>query len=247
MTIRYVVRPPSILTTPRKLKEVLGATRTVNPRTTSRIGTLDWVHDLFLYYPRLPNEVSEYTVVREFMNKNKQKQQGELREYEVKTPWDYAPYNSQCVRRPLRHSAGRDFTIVGFNLENNQAPDTHYDTPLFPKKREYRVIFVKGVPLLTLSKVFVDRDTGSLLSSPPPFDIPWNHSCGSRFITVDHNRSYLRHSSTLQDLLNVPVVQHAHIVAHEYAVCELNFCPALTIESNLQTIKDHLCASESHA
>lgn len=248
MTIRYIIRPPSIRTTPRKLKEILGAERTVNPRTTRRLGELDWVHDLFLYYPRLPNEVTEYTTVREFMCNNKYEQRQYLHTYGVKTPDDYE--SELCVVRPLRHRGGESFRIIE-NRDHSWNLMTEYISYLFPKVREYRIIFCKSVPLVTLSKVFPDRDTGSLLSSSstPPCDVPWNHACGSRFITVQYERSYLRHSSVLQDLLNVPVVQHAHIVAadimlnadHEYAVCELNFCPAITIESNLQTIKDHLC------
>lgn len=232
--IRYIVRPPTILTTPRKLKEVLNAERTVNPRVSRR--SLSFVDDLFLYYPDTLHDVEPYQIVRKFFIKNKHAQQTHLLTSGVKTPEAYEPHNGSYVVRPYRHSGGRDFRVVfGEDWDSN----THYGVPLFPKVKEYRVIFVKGVPIITLRKVFQ--------SSTPDHSLPWNHAQGASFNTIagGHEASSLRHSNAVRNLLNVPVVQHAHIVAadimlnrnNEYAVCELNFCPALTIESNLQTIK----------
>ena len=246
MTIRYIVRPPTILTTPRKLREVLNAQRTVNPRVSRR--SLSFVDDLFLYYPDLPHEVNEYQVIRGFFVKNKHAQQTHLLTSGVKTPETYEPHEGNYVVRPYRHSGGHDFRVV---FSDDWDSNTHYGVPLFPKVKEYRVIFVRGRPLITLRKVFLNRTDSVLLSSSvPDASLPWNHSQGASFNTIagGHEASSLRHSNAVLDLLNVPVVQHAHIIAadimlnrsNEYAVCELNFCPALTIESNLQTIKEAL-------
>ena len=238
MTIRYIVRPPQILTTPRKLKEVLDARRTVNGAISRRIPTLDWVHDLFLYYPRLPNEVSEYTTVREFFSKDKGEQRNHLAEY-VKTPNSYI--SNTYVVRPRRHMGGQDFVVTEFG-QTEINPYTHYVSPLFPKVKEYRVIFLKGVPIITLRKVFSQ-------ATPDP-TLPWNHAQGATFNTIagGHTASSLRHTSCISDLLNVPVVQHAHLIGvdvmmdthNNYAVCEINFCPSISIESNLNVIRDHL-------
>lgn len=237
MPIRYIVRPPNILTTPRKLKEVLNAQRTVNPRVSRR--SLSFVDDLFLYYPDLPHEISEYQVVREFFKKYKNHQQAYIRSFGVKTPWDYPAHNNQYVVRPLRHSGGESFEVVSSETTLDINEGYKYSTPLFPKVKEYRMIFVKGVPIITLRKVFQ--------SSTPGPSLPWNHTQGAFFNTIQagHQGSSLRHSNAVADLLNVPVVQHAHIIgadimlnaANEYAVCELNFCPAITIPDNLEKIR----------
>lgn len=248
--VRYIVRPPNILTTPRKLKEVLNAQRTVNPRVSRR--SLSFVDDLFLYYPDLPHEVSEYQVIRQFFIRDKYQQRVELDNYGVKTPHAYNDSEeTPLVVRPRRHSGGNSFELINTSEDDDRTYNTltHYASPLFPKVKEYRVIFVKGVPIITLRKLFPHLD----YTSTPPSDVPWNHTNGSIFNTIQagHQGSSLRHTNAVADLLNVPVVQHAHIIvadimlnaANEYAVCELNFCPAITIPDNLERIKEVLCPS----
>lgn len=102
------------------------------------------------------------------------------------------------------------------------------------------MIFCFGTPLITLYKRVpesADRDG------------PWNHACGSSFITVnniDNNR--LRHTDVYERLKEFDVIKHVHLCAADimlskranYVVCELNFCPSITIDSNLERIKEHV-------
>jgi hypothetical protein len=100
-----------------------------------------------------------------------------------------------------------------------------------------------GDPIITLRK-----------QTPEEIDPegPWNHAQGSFFVTInDVSRSFIRHTDVYERLSAAPVVKYAHLVAadimmtydHDYAVAELNFCPALTIESNLQKVASHALSS----
>ena len=255
MTIRYIIRPQGILSTPKRLKEVLNASRTIRSDASRllRSRNVNWEDDLYLSYPLIPHLATcePYQIVREFYIKNKCNQRHHLLDNGVKTPNSYSPHEDKFVVRPLKHRGGADFNIVdqAGAIETNL--DTHWFSPLFPKVKEYRVIFLKGVPLLTLRKVFASREQDSLLSSPHPNPtLPWNHAQGASFQTISggHTTSSLRHTSCISDLLNVPVVQHAHLIGvdimmdarNNYAVCEINFCPSISIESNLNVIRDHL-------
>jgi hypothetical protein len=243
MSVRYIVRPMGILSTPKRLKEVLNASRTIRSDSVRllRSRSVNWENDLYLSYPLIPHLATcePYQIVREFYKYDKGQQRSYLRAF-VKTPDSYI--SNQYVVRPRHHRAGHDFVITEYG-QTEINPYTHYVSPLFPKVKEYRVIFVKGVPLITLRKVF-----NSITPDPT---LPWNHAQGATFQTINggHSTSSLRHTSCISDLLNVPVVQHAHLIgvdvmmdAHNnYAVCEINFCPSISIEANLQTIKETLC------
>lgn len=84
-------------------------------------------------------------------------------------------------------------------------------------------------------------------------DGPWNHACGSSFVTVtDPELNRLRHCDVVERLRTFPVVQNAHLVGADimlakkkgvYAVTELNFCPSVTIDTNLQRIKQRVQAA----
>jgi hypothetical protein len=103
------------------------------------------------------------------------------------------------------------------------------------------VIFVFGTPLITLLKR-VPEDT--------PNTVPWNHSNGSTFVTVNNEENNrLRHTDVVGQLLGLPIIQDSHIVAADimlgeergdYRVCELNFAPALTIQSNIARVVEHI-------
>lgn len=233
---RYVVRPKGILTTPRLLAEKLDA------RTRSA-GQFCWQSDFFLYYPEpsvVRNADEAYHKVFNFARKTKKGQRDAIRETGVLVPDCYE--SDRCVVRPLRHRSGSDFRIVPAGTAHNTT--TEYVSPFFSKQWEYRLIFSKGTHLLTLFKR-VDPGT--------PSDVPWNHACGSTFVTIDNwNACRLRHTSVLGDLQGCPIINTAHLVAvdvmlrkqpggaWEYAVCEYNFCPSLSIERNLEKVVDHV-------
>ena len=233
---RYVVRPKGILTTPRLLAEKLDA------RTRSA-GQVCWQSDFFLYYPEpsvVRNADEAYHKVFNFARKTKKGQRDAIRETGVLVPDCYE--SDRCVVRPLRHRSGSDFRIVPAGTAHNTT--TEYVSPFFSKQWEYRLIFSKGTHLLTLFKR-VDPGT--------PSDVPWNHACGSTFVTTNNwNACRLRHTSVLGDLQGCPIINTAHLVAvdvmlrkqplgaWEYAVCEYNFCPSLSIERNLEKVVDHV-------
>lgn len=228
---RFVIRPKSILTTPRALAEKLGARGTRTDRA-------DWSRDFFLSYPEnVANADETYRLLRRFASKTKKGQRDAIRQTGVHVPECYE--SDRCVVRPLRHMAGAGFQIVP-RTELQFNPATHYASPFFPKKWEYRLIFVKGRHTLTLFKR-VDPGT--------PSDVPWNHACGSTFVTTDNwENCRLRHTEVLTHLLACPIIQAAHLVAVDvmlnktpggswnYAVCEYNFCPSLSIEGNLEKV-----------
>lgn len=245
MTYRYVIRPPSILTTPRELSAVLGAMGT---RHASR-KKFQWSNeggDFFLSYPD-PSLVVDsvgggsYSQVSAFYRKHKMGQRASIIASGIRTPSSYA--SNRWVVRPLRHMGGRDFSLIESDEQPVVNTQTHYVSPFFDKKWEYRLVFVKGRHCLTLYKR-VDPGT--------PSNVPWNHACGSVFVTTDDwNACRLRHTTVLEDLGRCPIIAAAHLVAvdvmlrkeprgdWQYAVCEYNFAPALSIPENLEKVKEY--------
>jgi hypothetical protein len=172
----------------------------------------------------------------------------------IGVPDTYATYDEVCERlstraisdvfcdyvvRPLRHSQGIGYRLTRDPLDFEEGKE--YISRLYPKAHEYRVIFVYGTPLITLLKRVpddIDRDG------------PWNHATGSSFVTVtDPTKNRLRHFDVVDKLRAFDVVQTAHLVGADimlgpdksgYAVTELNFCPSITIPSNLERIKQHV-------
>jgi hypothetical protein len=152
------------------------------------------------------------------------------------------------VKRPKRHYAGRDFTLYPSLDEalRDFNPTTEYLQEFYPKAHEYRVIICKGVPIITLVKQ-VDPDT--------PNTVPWNHSNGnSRFVTVNNRgNDRLRHTNVYPlieqnkenffkhiDLCGLDVMLNLDIYDKPYAVCELNFCPSISIPDNIQKVSDYV-------
>jgi hypothetical protein len=235
---RFVIRPDGMMTTPKAIAIGLGAkTRAASWFRTQPRGhryTPDWNRDFFMAYVPgvgVPEELLH------FYTRHKGGQRALIRASGVKVPDDYPA--DVWVRRPIRHSCGVGFEVIrGEHPEYN--PNTHYISPLFPKQWEYRLVYVRGVHTVTLYKR-VNEDT-------PP-DVPWNHTHGATFVTTeDWNTCRLRHTSVLADLANNPITNNAHLVAvdvmlrnrrggiWEYAVAEFNFCPSLSIETNLQKV-----------
>lgn len=254
--IRNIIRPSNILTTPKLLQEVLGASRT---RSWPREGEIrrnfyDFDRDLFLIYPP-PSVVTttnpeRYADVHRFFSASKPVQRGLLEQCGVGViPYitrkgdasallskRYVEENTFIVR-PMRHSGGRDYKVTDSPTDFEEGKE--YLSVLFPKRREYRVIFFKGSPIITLRK-----------RTPDGLDrtAAWNHANGSVFVTVEHEiNNHLLKTSVMDDLTNCPIVQNSHLIgvdilldkgSKKYAVLEINACPALTLEHNLEKVKE---------
>jgi hypothetical protein len=114
---------------------------------------------------------------------------------------------------------------------------------VYPKTAEYRLIYVLGKPLILLKK----KNPNNI----PP-ELPWNHNNGSSFSTInDISSSKIARSGLITKLTAVPIIIHAHLAAVDIlwsddrppAVCEVNTCPGLSIEANLEKVAAHVQAA----
>lgn len=240
--MRFLVKPNKFRQTPLLLKRSLGARKLVSYPGRYQ-PALDYRQDLFLAFPstdRYPNRISNvpasYSLLSSFYSSSKASQRSLITQYGVKTPEAYT--STHFIVRPLSHFGGHNYRIT--TDSNDYNPSTEYISPAFHKWREYRVVFVKGNPLVILRK------------KPGPEAQPfeaWNHTNGSYFQTViDTASSPLLQTSFLTDAGNHPVLRDSHLIAvdvlldreHNYAVTEFNFSPALTIPSNIEVITNAL-------
>lgn len=236
--MRFIVKSNRFRKTPVVLKRILGARKLVSFPGRYQ-PALDYTQDLFLTYPqrgRYPNPITNvpesYEFVSSFYTLSKHAQRGVILSSGLKTPEAYT--SSHFIVRPLRHFGGHDYRIT--SDPNDYDPDNQYISPAFSKWREYRVIFVKGSPLLVLRK-----KPGPGVG---PFDA-WNHASGSFFQTViDRPSCQLSQSSFFADASSFCVLRDTHLIAadvlldrdYNYAVTEVNFSPAISIATNLEVI-----------
>ena len=304
MPVRFIIRPASILSTPRRLKESLGARRTYRWPSISRHKP-SILKDFFLCYPpieeleeyaeNLPNSsrtfelssipgnwvrsesvnlgsdsstaislfstLDNYTTVRAFASATKPAQRSLLRangfpipftasSHEELEQWlasndggglrtdQTGPESCAYIVRPLRHSQGRGWRLTSNPSDFQEGRE--YVQEVYPKNYEYRILAVRGTPLVTLLKRRPEHLTQ---------DQPWNHANGSTFVTVtDENNNRLRHTNVYQlieqsqllkgiDLCGIDVMYSRR---NDYAIAEVNLCPSLEIESNLQRISNHV-------
>jgi hypothetical protein len=255
---RYILRPPSFGSTPKRLRQYLGAQRVVKvPDPQNR--TFDWNQDFFMAYPpadQVMNRPDEYMEMRGVYASNKVTQRQWLHSQGFSVPYTLTrlghgfgspigPVDSNYVVRPLRHSQGQDYRLT--RHPHDFDPNCEYLSQVFPKRWEYRIILVKGKPIITLLKKTIRSID---------FNQPWNHANGSYFVTChSYTSNRLRWTNIYDTIEQSTVLKHLHIVAldvlladrhalglshHPYAVCEMNFCPALTIANNLETIRSHV-------
>lgn len=278
MTIRYIIRPQGINTTPRLLKDALNATRTLRyPYSSHR--RPDWSRDFFLMYPQpetVTNANEQYTKTYLFARGTKRDQRLHLQNIGFPVPTLYSPTDTipegTYIARPFRHSGGRGYRIIrgtpipssstvrngptealATSTEESQNncwnPATEYLQEFYPKNHEYRIVVCKGTPLLTLLKRVPEG-----LSN----ELPWNHSQGSSFVTVNEwSNNRLRHTN-IYDLIsqNQEFFQHIDLCGLDvmlsnhhpqpYVVTEINFCPSVTIPDNLSRIAQHVQGSILH-
>ena len=304
MPVRFIIRPASILSTPRRLKESLDARRTYRWPSISRHKP-SILKDFFLCYPpieeleeyaeNLPNSsrtfelssipgnwvrsesvnlgsdsstaislfstLDNYTTVGAFAAATKPAQRSLLRADGFPTPFTASsheeleqwlasndggglrtdqtgPESCAYIVRPLRHSQGRGWRITSNPSDFQEGRE--YVQEVYPKNYEYRILAVRGTPLVTLLKRRPEHLTQ---------DQPWNHANGSTFVTVtDENNNRLRHTNVYQlieqsqllkgiDLCGIDVMYSRR---NDYAIAEVNLCPSLEIESNLQRISNHV-------
>jgi len=280
MTIKYILRPDNILTTPTLLKEGLNAIRTIKatePTTTNRTVNphrrnlsmailANPSRTFFTCYhgtringflhselessntrirPHSPT-TSILSSLHTFFSKNKYEQRKEIGVQGICVPPsaitqaeanELPNYGLGFVSRPFHHRGGSGWNRVDSTGAWN---GSGYLSPIFPKRFEFRVIFVLGRPLITLRKRVTERDP----------TVPWNHTMGSTFITVnDPNNNYITKYTDLVDrLCTLPIIMMSDLIGvdvmmnsnHEYQVCEFNTCPALTIENNLSSIIEYI-------
>lgn len=246
--MHFLVKPNKFRKTPLLLKRTLGLQKLVSYPGRYQ-PALDYTRDLFLAFPkpdRYPNPIKNvpdsYGLLSTFYGSSKATQRKLISEYGVKTPEAYASTN--FIVRPLHHFGGANYRITSNPTDFN--PSSEYISPAFPKWREYRVVFVKGNPLLVLRK------------KPGPeaglYDA-WNHTSGSYFQTVlDRPSSPLSATSFFTDAATHPVLRDSHLIAvdvlldrqQNYAVTEFNFSPAITIPANLEVISNAF-ASNLHS
>jgi hypothetical protein len=229
---------------------------------------LSWERDFFLAYPP-PAIIEEfrdnehhpafnsYLNARLFFTASKPRQREILAGHGFPIPFTIrgmgellgAPNGSHTfIARPLRHSQGAGFRVLTHEQAHTTGqwdPTREYLQTLFDKTNEYRIVIVRGEPLITLLKK-IPEDT--------PVDAPWNHAHGASFVTVhnwDNNR--LRHTDVYDriraarpffesiDIGGLDVLFNKH--DHSYVVCELNLCPSLSIQNNLERVASHVLSS----
>lgn len=245
----FVVRPRAIFGTPKRLTRELRG-RNIrwklrfypNPAKPDRM--FDYRRD-FIMLPAKPTHVLNapegYEKVQAFSALNKFTQRKELSKY-VPTPKAATTTaeaaelsGDKFVVRPLRHSGGLGYRVTEDRLDFSAGEE--YISELYRKRREYRVIFLFGQPLIFLRKKPHDGITE---------EAPWGAE-NSFFQTVnDVSTCRLSGTDCVSRLMSFPVVRFSHIVAADilfnskldpsYSVLELNFCPGLDIDNNRQKV-----------
>jgi hypothetical protein len=150
-----------------------------------------------------------------------------------------AQYPSRTyIVRPLRHSRGEGWRTTEDPTDFIEGQE--YIQAVYPKNHEYRVIAVRGEPLITLLKRVPEGF---------PRSQPWNHSNGSSFVTVnDLSLDRLRHTNVYDLIRSSKLLQSIDLAGidimyrreNEYAVTEVNLCPSLQIPPNLEKVSRYV-------
>lgn len=236
--MRYIIRPEHISKTPKALAAALGVQTRAYPNFTS--GKADWQQDLFLVYPptdTVQHHNTAYGRCRSFFSKSKAGQRLALQEAGLPIPKTWISKSEvaavthangqKYVVRPYRHEGGHDYKVTSNPLDFQEGVE--YISELWPKDREYRILFVFGTPL-----VFWQKKPNDGVAA----DAAWGNENGRYLTITDWNASYLKwHTTAFADIAANPVVKAAHIVAvdilyneakKQYVVLEFNVCPSLT-------------------
>lgn len=249
MSLKYIVRPPNIVTTPRLLSIMFKSKirKDLNPTERNRSSYF------FTYYPELKNrnffstpiDNDHYLVARDFQYATKFHQRERIRSLGFKVPDSFLhpggmKNGNRYIIRPLRHTQGNGYVVSD---DPKELKHGMYASEIFPKTHEYRLILIKGIPTVLLKKEF---------SGEKKAESAWNHSTGeATFITINTEVSNLKVNTDLFKHIGKPEVQANlscfDIIAmdimynkkrREYSICEFNLCPSLSIENNLERIKE---------
>lgn len=242
MSFDTLLHYKSFLTTPKAIQRALIIPSRINHKKFNRETYHVNYNDTFFMWMPPANRVDNfpdndthrrYVTIRDFFLLTKHKQREVIHENLLRTPESYEPHEGQYVIRPHRHWGGS-----GWQIDTDEDPvlwssDTHYRSPLFPKRWEYRIIYFRGQQICVLLK----RTEQNI-----PINEPWNHNNGSSFVTV-HNyaNNRLRDTRYYTDTEDNFLIKHSEFIGvdvmidkdYNYAVCEINQSPAFTIESNL--------------
>ena len=252
MVVRYIIRPPGIWTTPRNLRKALNAKGTAQPSRGVKT-VFDYNLDFFLCYNNNNNAKNVPFELINFAQSSKAGQRYLLAQENLPIPKtqsklsfeglneDFPEHDDSLtyIVRPLRHSQGKNYKITKNPHDWN--PNREYIQVMFPKAYEYRIITCFGTPIITLVKqIPEDLDNTQ----------PWNHSNGSTFVTVNNPElNRLRHTDVYERLKANSIIKAAHLVGVDvllnkkqdsYVICEFNFCPSITIPSNLDKVSQHV-------
>lgn len=253
--LRHVLRPEGISGTPKALAQELGVQTRKWPGFS---GTPDFDQDLFLVYPdALAVKAADkpaYGVCRSFFAMDKPHQRLALGAQGIPIPRTFVHKihvagagESAWVVRPLRHSGGEHYRLTTNPLDFNEGSE--YIAALFPKKREYRVIFAFGKPIIYLRK---KQNEGVSAEEP------WGHT-NSVFQTInDVPGSRIAQTNCVALLSALPVIRTAHLIAVDilwnngnYVVLEVNTCPGLDIDANrakvVEAVKAHFNGSTAQS
>lgn len=251
--MRYLVRPRKLRRTPFRLRDALGFTRSYAYPNMRDLPVFSWEHDLLIAVPsyqHVRDAPPAFSTLRRVYVADKWKQRLWLHENGFQTPLNAEQPEDDIVyvRRPLRHHSGVGFQCIQSEsvislpelIAHNNVAD-NYLSPLFRRTHEYRVIMHKGKVVCTILK---RNDVGLNQTQA------WNGANGSYFVTVrnpDNNR--LRHTDIYERLENNPVLASAHLLGvdvllnhpeRKYAISEINFCPSIEIDSNIEELKSYV-------
>lgn len=249
MPIHYIHRPPSILSTPKRLADAITNLQSVRCIPRRQINRTNRTV-LRTFYP-MGSNTSPLGPDNPFLffSGSKADQRENIRLQEIPTipcartheEAERLPdYGHGFVVRPLRHSQGRGWRRTTYRSDFTS--NCEYIQSLVHKRREYRAVVCKGRMLLLLRK---------MVAEPNGLE-PWNHAQGSRFITVDPERANLRSTSILEAITRSPLVRNIDLVGIDIIqdennnafVLEFNSCPSLTIENNIQKVAEYLVNHE---
>lgn len=251
--MRYLVRPRKLRRTPFRLRDALGFQRSYAYPNMRDVPVFSWESDFLIAVPSYQHvryAPDAFNELRRVYVADKWKQRLWLTENGLPTPLDADQPEDDIVyvRRPLRHRSGIEFECIPSEsvipmqelIAHNNTAD-NYLSPLFRRTHEYRIILHKGKTVWTILK----RQPEHLTQTQA-----WNGANGSYFVTVrnpDNNR--LRHTDIYERLENNPVLASAHLLGvdvllnhpeNKYAISEINFCPSIEIDSNIEELRSHV-------
>jgi hypothetical protein len=240
----FVVRPKNIKGTPFAVAHDLGCQTRFYPNE-KRVRRFDFRTDFFMVpvtQQQVTNAPDTYVDFLLFAAANKYGQRKRLEAAGIPVPRVAGSTGeaselggSQYVVRPLRHSRSQHYRVTENRLDFVAGKE--YISELYPKRREYRVIFVFGKPLIWLRK----KPNEGIDEAAP-----WGH-LNSRFQTIhDIPNCKLTLTDCVDRLSAFAPIRGSHICAADvlynskekskYVVLELNFCPALDIDNNREKV-----------